>query len=97
MRRQSKTGSIDDARSIHLLSQDEILSLFCDIVSGLAFLHEHNMLHLDIKAENILLHRVDGDESFLCVSVHIVALHSLMKQTLQTNSNAERFWIGRST
>lgn len=66
MRRQSRSsGHNPDARPIHLLNQEEILSLFCDIVSGLAYLHEHNMLHLDIKAENILLHRADGDESYV--------------------------------
>lgn len=67
MRRHSKNGAMGDARSVHLLNQDEILSLFSDIMSGLAFLHSHNMLHLDIKAENILLHRFDGDESFMYV------------------------------
>lgn len=66
MRRQSKgASSRGNVRPIHLLNQEEILSLFSDIVSGLAFLHEHNMLHLDIKAENILLHRADGDVSFM--------------------------------
>lgn len=66
MRRQSKSsGSNPDARPIHLLNQEEILSLFSDIAAGLAFLHERNMLHLDIKAENILLHRADGDDSYV--------------------------------
>lgn len=66
MRRQSRNaGSSPDARPIHLLNQDEIQSLFSDIASGLAFLHERNMLHLDIKAENILLHRADGDDSYV--------------------------------
>jgi serine/threonine protein kinase len=66
LRRQSRhQGFSDDARPIHLLSEEEILSLFGDIVSGLAFLHDHNMLHLDIKAENILLHRLEGDEELL--------------------------------
>lgn len=66
MRRQSKaSGSNPDARPIHLLNQLEIEGLFFDITAGLAFLHERNMLHLDIKAENILLHRADGDESYV--------------------------------
>lgn len=66
MRRQSRNaGSNPDSRPIHLLNKEEILSLFSDIAAGLAFLHEHNMLHLDIKAENILLHRADGDESYV--------------------------------
>ncbi|KAK4699574.1 hypothetical protein P7C70_g6686, partial [Phenoliferia sp. Uapishka_3] len=42
--------------SVHLLRLDEILSIFEDCCEGLAFLHSRNILHLDIKAENILLH-----------------------------------------
>lgn len=49
-------------RAVHLFSLEEILSLATDIVSGLAFLHSHNMLHLDLKAENILLHRSEDDD-----------------------------------
>ncbi|KAM0752929.1 kinase-like protein [Meredithblackwellia eburnea MCA 4105] len=42
--------------SVHLLRLDEILDLFEDCCCGLAFLHSRNILHLDLKAENILLH-----------------------------------------
>jgi hypothetical protein len=42
--------------AVHLLRLDEIVGLFEDICSGLAFLHRRNILHLDLKAENVLLH-----------------------------------------
>ncbi|KAM0791014.1 hypothetical protein ACM66B_004313 [Microbotryomycetes sp. NB124-2] len=42
--------------AVHLLRLDEILDLFEDITHGLAFLHSRNILHLDLKAENVLLH-----------------------------------------
>jgi serine/threonine protein kinase len=32
-----------------------------DITSGLAFLHGRGLLHLDLKAENVLLHRNEED------------------------------------
>lgn len=35
--------------AVHLLRLDEILDLFEDIASGLAFLHARNILHLDLK------------------------------------------------
>ena len=52
-------------RAVHLFSLDEIVALTKDITSGLAFLHSHNILHLDLKAENILLHRLDNNESLI--------------------------------
>lgn len=40
---------------VHLLSADEIKSFMIDIVSGLAFLHDRSILHLDLKLGNVLL------------------------------------------
>ncbi|GAA6008090.1 hypothetical protein JCM11491_001878 [Sporobolomyces phaffii] len=43
-------------RAVHLLKVQDILKLFGDVVLGLGFLHSRNVLHLDLKAENVLLH-----------------------------------------
>ncbi|PPR01919.1 hypothetical protein CVT24_001258 [Panaeolus cyanescens] len=40
---------------VHLLSADEIKSLFTDVVEGLQFLHSKSILHLDLKPGNVLL------------------------------------------
>lgn len=62
---KQRPGQDTSTRPIHLLSVTEIFSLAQDIVSGLAFLHSHNMLHLDLKADNVLLHRgVDDNALF---------------------------------
>ncbi|KAF9787814.1 kinase-like protein [Thelephora terrestris] len=42
-------------KAVHLLSAEEIKSLFHDVTSGLAFLHEKSILHLDLKPGNVLL------------------------------------------
>jgi serine/threonine protein kinase len=47
--------------AVHLLRLDEILTLFEDITTGLGFLHARNILHLDLKAENVLLHWEEDD------------------------------------
>ncbi|CCM00802.1 uncharacterized protein FIBRA_02844 [Fibroporia radiculosa] len=44
-----------DLKAVHLLSAEEVRSLFGDVVSGLAFLHEKSILHLDLKPGNVLL------------------------------------------
>lgn len=41
---------------VHLLREEEIYSLLKDMASGLGFLHDKGILHLDIKPANVLLH-----------------------------------------
>ncbi|KAF7349348.1 Other/IKS protein kinase [Mycena sanguinolenta] len=40
---------------VHLLSSEEVKSLFQDVVEGLSFLHNKSILHLDLKPGNVLL------------------------------------------
>ncbi|KAJ6571634.1 kinase-like protein [Mycena capillaripes] len=40
---------------VHLLSAEEVKSLFRDVVDGLGFLHDKSILHLDLKPGNVLL------------------------------------------
>ncbi|KAF8898129.1 kinase-like domain-containing protein [Gymnopilus junonius] len=42
-------------KPVHLLSAEEVKSLFNDVVAGLAFLHDRSILHLDLKPGNVLL------------------------------------------
>lgn len=51
--------------AVHLLRIDEIVAIFKDITEGLGFLHRKNILHLDLKSENVLLHW--EEEDLLCV------------------------------
>ncbi|KAK0477191.1 kinase-like protein, partial [Armillaria luteobubalina] len=41
--------------AVHLLSPEEVKSIFTDVVEGLAFLHDKSILHLDLKPGNVLL------------------------------------------
>ncbi|KAF8308195.1 kinase-like protein, partial [Clavulina sp. PMI_390] len=54
-RNRKESGKKSTLKAIHLLSADEILHLFSDITSGLAFLHDRAILHLDLKPGNVLL------------------------------------------
>ncbi|ORX34368.1 kinase-like domain-containing protein [Kockovaella imperatae] len=60
-RRQSGNNrKKEETRGVLLLGLEEILTLFGDIVNGLAFLHGSSILHLDLKCSNVLLHWDDG-------------------------------------
>ncbi|THH07039.1 hypothetical protein EW145_g3655 [Phellinidium pouzarii] len=52
-RKAERTRGIRTA--VHLLSAEETKCLFTDVVSGLAFLHDKSILHLDLKPGNVLL------------------------------------------
>lgn len=41
--------------AVHFLRLEEILHIFKDVVAGLDFLHSRGLLHLDVKAGNVLL------------------------------------------
>ncbi|OXG18560.1 other/IKS protein kinase [Cryptococcus neoformans Tu401-1] len=47
-------------RGVLLLSFEEIVQLFGDIIEGLSFLHSNSILHLDLKCSNVLLHWEEG-------------------------------------
>ncbi|KAI0674365.1 kinase-like protein [Trametes maxima] len=52
--REGRRGPAD-WKAVHLFSAEEVYGLFTDVVSGLAFLHEKSILHLDLKPGNVLL------------------------------------------
>lgn len=60
MRRRSK-GQPEPPRNLSAnksqLTFEEIFSLFKDITTGVAYLHDHNYIHRDLKPNNCLLHR----------------------------------------
>ncbi|WWC59167.1 uncharacterized protein I303_101715 [Kwoniella dejecticola CBS 10117] len=50
----------EEMRGVLLLSAEEVMKLFSDVVEGLAFLHANSILHLDLKCSNVLLHWEEG-------------------------------------
>ncbi|GAB1526395.1 putative serine/threonine-protein kinase iks1 [Rhizoctonia solani] len=60
VRRKEARRRAREMKAVHLLSAEEIRSLFGDVVSGLAFLHESSFLHLDLKPGNVLLTLDEG-------------------------------------
>lgn len=54
--------------AVHLLSAEEVHSLFRDVVEGLGFLHSKSILHLDLKPGNVLLTWDEGRLMYVCFS-----------------------------
>lgn len=52
------------ARAIHLLRLEDVLTLFEQVVRGLAFLHGRNILHLDLKVSALELERAKSALTF---------------------------------
>jgi serine/threonine protein kinase len=63
-------GNTSDSRrewtAVHLLSAEEVHSLFRDVVEGLGFLHGKSILHLDLKPGNVLLTWDEGRLMYVC-------------------------------
>ncbi|KAJ8589502.1 kinase-like protein [Rhizopogon salebrosus TDB-379] len=53
--RTNSGGNRRSWKAVHLLSAEEVQSLFGDVTHGLAFLHDRSILHLDLKPGNVLL------------------------------------------
>jgi len=54
--------------AVHLLSAEEVHSLFRDVSEGLGFLHSKSILHLDLKPGNVLLTWDEGRLMYVCLS-----------------------------
>ncbi|KAG2387268.1 hypothetical protein C9374_001600 [Naegleria lovaniensis] len=73
--------------------ESSILALLSDVTSALRFLHEHNILHRDVKPTNILLR--EGEGEFFCfvladfnLSCHFQRIQHQNKEVLlDLNSN----------
>ncbi|KAL7415204.1 kinase-like domain-containing protein [Mrakia frigida] len=54
-------GGGGERRAVRLLGREEVEGVFGGIVKGLGYLHDHGILHLDLKCSNVLLHQEEGD------------------------------------
>lgn len=55
-----ENGNLEKFLQENTLSDQEKKTLVRHILQGVAFLHRHNCIHRDLKAQNILIHRENG-------------------------------------
>lgn len=49
-----------------MIKFDEALIIFYEIVRGVQSIHKMNIIHRDIKCENILLKKISKSKNFVC-------------------------------
>lgn len=81
---------------MHLLREDEIVQLLHDITSGLGFLHDKGILHLDIKPGNVLLHWEDDALLYVHYSYSPRALLSDFGSSVPLHQNWMRTRTGHT-
>lgn len=65
------------------IDEEQLWKFIHDVSSGLAYLHEHNVIHRDIKPDNILM---DGNGGFL---ISDFGISTKIRSTLRRNSTRE--------
>jgi len=73
--------------AVHLLSAEEVLSIFGGIAAGLGFLHDKSILHLDLKPGNVLLTWDEVTLMYACSCLLFVLLTAW-----QPTCDALRLW-----
>jgi len=77
-------GTLTDVLVNSYMNEDEISVVCREVLQGLVFLHSKNIIHRDIKSDNILL-SMDGDIKlsnfflfyFILYSCTFILLHSI--------------------
>lgn len=92
-------GSLQSAlrqRPQHQLPDGEVRGLMRQLTSAVAFLHEHGILHRDIKPDNVLLRRGEARLADFSWAVQIDSTHSA-GETARTTSAHPREGAGSTT
>lgn len=57
-------GDLFDYRMHNKLHQDQVVSVFSQILDAVGYMHDHHIYHRDLKMENILLKTSEKDDPF---------------------------------
>ncbi|PSK43706.1 MAP kinase kinase kinase mkh1 [Elsinoe australis] len=84
------SSTLELAVDEHKLSADEKLDVMCQTLAGLKYLHRNNVVHRDLKANNILL--TFKDDGKVIPKISDLGLSTLMNNGFAKSSSAGNKW-----
>ena len=86
-----KMGQLDDYLKNNILTEDQLCVIFYQVFSGLIYLHENNIIHGDLKPENIMISsiekNIETNEDYVWIKIIDFGTAKIFKKSIVKGDN----------